>query len=116
MSIYNRIIAKQHCQAVARKLEDTEGLIYLLGQYEFTIEDSDQPKTWRQRRYFYYCSGVDIPNCCLTYNIKTDCLVLYVPKIVPEQVVWVGRGPTVDEARERSIGCKVAVDTSSPFL
>ena len=106
--IPNWDIAKQHCQAVASKLEDSEGLIYLLGQYTFTIEDSDQPKTWRQRRYFYYCSGVDIPNCCLTYNIKTDELTLYVPKIVPEQVVWVGRGPTVEEARERFIRCQVA--------
>ena len=92
--------AKQHIQAVARKLGKSDGLIYLLGQYAFNIEDSDQSKTWRQRRYFYYCSGVDVPNCCLTYNIATDRLILYIPEIKPERVVWEGRGPTIEEAEE----------------
>ena len=92
--------AKQHAQAVASKLKTQSGLIYLLGQYAFTIEDSDQPKTWRQRRYFYYCSGVDVPNCCLTYDIAKDQLILYIPEIKPERVVWEGRGPTIEEAEE----------------
>lgn len=45
--------AKQHAQRVAEKLGVEKGLIYLLGQYAYNQEDSDQPKTWRQRRYFY---------------------------------------------------------------
>lgn len=45
--------AKQHVQRVANKLAASEGLIYLLGQYGLTMEDSDQMKTWKQRRYFY---------------------------------------------------------------
>ena len=43
-------------------------------------------------------SGVDVPNCCLTYDIKTNHLTLYIPEIKPERVVWSGRGPTIDEA------------------
>ena len=95
-----QVLAKQHTQAVSRKLGDSDGLIYLLGQYDFTIEDSDQPKTWRQRRYFYYCSGVDVPDCCLTYDIRTDHLILYIPSIKPERVIWTGRGPTLEEAED----------------
>ena len=45
--------AKQHAQRVAAKLGVKEGLIYLLGQYAYNLEDSDMPRTWRQRRYFY---------------------------------------------------------------
>ncbi|MCJ1294299.1 hypothetical protein MMC34_005857 [Xylographa carneopallida] len=97
----NKYPAKQHAQAVASKLTDPDGLIYLLGQYAFTIEDSDQAKTWRQRRYFYYCSGVDVPNCCLTYDISADELSLYIPEIKPERVLWEGRGPTIEEAEDR---------------
>ncbi|MCJ1471675.1 hypothetical protein MMC13_000315 [Lambiella insularis] len=93
--------AKQHVRAVASKLGQSDGLIYLLGQYGFTIEDSDIPKTWRQRRYFYYCSGVDVPNCCLTYQIEKDELSLYIPEIKPERVLWEGRGPTIQEAEDR---------------
>lgn len=96
-----RSIAKQHAQRVAGKLGETEGLIYLLGQYSNRIEDSDQQKTWRQRRYFYYMSGVDVANCCLTYDIKHDKLFLYIPQIHPERVVWEGRGPTIREAEEK---------------
>ena len=77
------------------------GLIYLLGQYDFNVEDSDQPKTWHQRRYFYYCSGVDVPNCCLTYDIQGEELVLYIPDIEWDKVVWQGRGPTIKEAEEQ---------------
>ena len=87
-------------QRVAAKLGESRGLIYLLGQYSFKIEDSDQPKTWRQRRYFYYCSGVDVPNCCLLYDIQKDELRLYIPEIHPERVVWEGRGPTIEEAED----------------
>ena len=95
------LIAKQHAQLVASKLDDPDALIYLLGQYDFTIEDSDMSKTWRQRRYFYYCSGVDVPDCCLTYDAKQDELVLYIPEIKPERVLWSGRGPTIQEAKDR---------------
>jgi Xaa-Pro dipeptidase len=96
-----RATAKQHVQRVAGMLRSEQGLIYLLGQYGLNREDSDQPRTWVQRKYFYYCSGVDVPNCCLTYDIGKDLLTLYIPEIVPERVVWVGRGLTVEEAGER---------------
>ena len=92
--------AKQHVRRVVKELGIQDGLIYLLGQYAFTLEDSDMPKTWRQRRYFYYCSGVDVPNSCLTYNISEDKLTLYIPEIHPERVVWEGRPPTIKEAEE----------------
>ena len=47
------------------------------------------------------CSGVDEPNACLTYDIAADELVLYIEAINPSQVIWVGRGSTIDEAYER---------------
>lgn len=49
----------------------------------------------------FSCSGVDEPNACLTYNIATSELALYIEKIDPEQVVWRGRGSTVDEAYDK---------------
>lgn len=49
--------AKQHAQRVAQKLKVSKGLIYLPGAPTEFEEDSDQPKPFRQRRYFYYLSG-----------------------------------------------------------
>jgi Xaa-Pro dipeptidase len=86
---------------VTRELGASDGWIYLLGQYNSLTEDSDQPRPWKQRRYFYYCSGVDIPDCCLVYRIQHDELLLYIPKIKPKAVVWMGRPPTIEEAKAR---------------
>ncbi|KAJ9638439.1 hypothetical protein H2199_007128 [Coniosporium tulheliwenetii] len=80
--------AKQHAQRVAEKLGVTEGLIYLPGAPTVLLEDSDQPRPFRQRRYFYYMSGCDEPDCHLTYDIKQDALVLYIPEIDPKKVIW----------------------------
>ncbi|MCJ1310021.1 hypothetical protein MMC25_003682 [Agyrium rufum] len=99
-TIVDKYPAKQHAQAVAARLGDPDALIYLLGQYDLPSEDSDQSRAWKQRRYFYYCSGVNVPDCCLLYDVSKDELVLYIPAIRPERVVWTGRGPTIQEALE----------------
>ena len=53
-----------------------------------------------QLTFGFSCSGVDVPDCCLTYDIEKDELVLYLPEIHPERVIWTGRPPTIDEAKE----------------
>lgn len=95
--------AKQHAQRVAAALGRKHGLIYLLGQYAYDKEDSDMPKTWYQRRFFYYMSGVDEPNACLTYDCETHQLILYIEEIDWDRVIWTGRGSTIEEAKERYI-------------
>ncbi|EAS32258.3 peptidase D [Coccidioides immitis RS] len=82
--------AKQHARNVARQLGLTDGLIYLMSQSTRTLEDSDQPQPFRQRRYFFYLSGVDEPDCHLTFDIKSDILTLYVPHYDLRKAIWVG--------------------------
>lgn len=86
---------------MAQELGTSDGYIYLIGQYDLAAEDSDMPPPWKQRRFFYYCSGVDIANCCLVYAIAADELVLYIPKIEPRKIVWQGRPPTIGEAKAK---------------
>ncbi|KAL2356901.1 putative Xaa-Pro aminopeptidase [Cryomyces antarcticus] len=93
--------AKQHAQRVAAKLGVEEGLIYLPGAPTVYLEDSDQPRPFRQRRYFYYMTGVDEPDCHLTYDIKFDILTLYISQINLRRVIWTGRGSTIQEAYEK---------------
>ncbi|KAF2104331.1 putative Xaa-Pro aminopeptidase, partial [Rhizodiscina lignyota] len=92
---------QQHAQNVARKLGANNGLLYLPGQGKVFREDSDMEVPFRQRRYFYYLSGVDEPDCHLTYDIRRDVLTLFIPPINPERVIWSGRGSTVDEAYDK---------------
>ncbi|KAH1294293.1 hypothetical protein KXW65_000036 [Aspergillus fumigatus] len=93
--------AKQHARRVAAKLGVSSGLIYLVGQPTINWGDSDQPRPFRQRRYFYYLSGVEEADCYLTYDIKNDLLTLYVPDFDLHRAIWMGPTLTVKEARER---------------
>ncbi|KAL4934382.1 aminopeptidase P family protein [Aspergillus undulatus] len=93
--------AKQHARRVAAKLGVRDGLIYLVGKATINYGDSDQPRPFRQRRYFYYLSGVDEADCYLTYDIRNDLLTLYVPDFSLQHAIWMGPTLTVDEARQR---------------
>ncbi|KAI0574728.1 PepP Xaa-Pro aminopeptidase [Pyrenophora tritici-repentis] len=89
---------KQHARRVQAELGVEDGLIYLPGQPARNNEDSDMPAPFRQRRYFYYMSGCDEPDCHLMYDIRRDVLTLFIPRIKPERVIWNGRGSTPAEA------------------
>ncbi|KAE8380654.1 peptidase M24, structural domain-containing protein [Aspergillus bertholletiae] len=94
--------AKQHARKVAMKLGVSSGLIYLVGQPTVNWGDSDQPQPFRQRRYFYYLSGIDEPDCYLTYDIRADLLTLYVPDFDLHRAVWMGPTLTIEEAHKQS--------------
>ncbi|KAG5983325.1 hypothetical protein E4U55_000253 [Claviceps digitariae] len=93
--------AKQHARRVAHELDVTEGLIYLPGQPERLLEDSDQPRVFRQRRYFFYLSGANFEDCAVTYEIGHDKLTLWIPYVEPRQVLWFGSKPSTAECQRR---------------
>ncbi|KAG9680662.1 putative Xaa-Pro aminopeptidase, partial [Aureobasidium melanogenum] len=93
--------ARQHAQRVARALDVDQGLIHLPGEQTINWPDSDQPRAFRQLRYFLYLSGCQEPDCFLTYDIASDKLILWLAPIDPRKVVWTGRGSTVHEALEK---------------
>jgi Xaa-Pro dipeptidase len=55
----------------------------------------------RQRRPFFYLSGCDLPDSCLTYNIATTELTLFIPPIEPEEVIWSGLPLSPSKALEK---------------
>ncbi|KAJ5488231.1 hypothetical protein N7453_011685 [Penicillium expansum] len=93
--------AKQHARNVARKLGASSGLIFLSGQPTINLRDSDQSRPFRQRRYFYYLSGVDEPDCSLTYDIEQDLLTLYVPDFDLHRAIWMGPTLSREDAQDR---------------
>lgn len=100
-SPFEKYPAKQHVSRVVQSLGVENGLIYLPGTATKYEEDSDQFRPFRQRRYFYYLSGVNEPDCHLTYDINNDILTLFIPRIDPHTVIWNGRGSTIAEAYEK---------------
>ncbi|KLJ05964.1 xaa-Pro dipeptidase [Blastomyces silverae] len=93
--------AKQHARRVAAEIHGDRGLVYLMGQKSTLYEDSDQERTFRQRRYFFYMSGVDEPDCDLTYDKKADKLTLYVPDFDLKRTIWMGPTLGREEALQR---------------
>lgn len=55
----------------------------------------------RQRRYFYYLTGCELPDCYFTYDIAADKSTLFIPPINPEEVVWSGLPMTTEEALKK---------------
>ncbi|KAK7742060.1 hypothetical protein SLS53_004646 [Cytospora paraplurivora] len=73
------------------------GLIYLPGQSTKEYEDSDGEAPFRQRRYAFYLSGADFPECRVTYDIGEDLLTLWVETRNPREVLWKGPLPSIED-------------------
>lgn len=54
-----------------------------------------------QRRFFYYLTGCNLPDCFYSYDIATDKATLYIPPIDPESVIWSGLPLSADEATKQ---------------
>ena len=97
--------AKEHArrtvEALRAKLPDATGVLYLEGQKTKMIEDNDGEEHFRQRRYFYYLTGCDLPDCYFVYDIATSRSTLFIPPIEPESVIWSGLPLSAAEALER---------------
>ena len=94
--------AKSHCQRVAKYLTDRglprDAVIYLEAQKTEMVEDDDQAKQFRQRRYFFYLTGCKLPDSYLIYNIPQNQLTLFIPPIDPDSVIWAGLPESPEEA------------------
>ncbi|KAE9379091.1 xaa-Pro aminopeptidase-like protein I [Stipitochalara longipes BDJ] len=92
--------AKPHAKLVAQKLGVKSGLIYLPGLQEQSYEDSDMPVHWRQRRYFYYMSGINFSGCVVTYDIHRESLYAWIPALnVGSGVIFNGQVPSIKEVK-----------------
>ncbi|KAI1125201.1 metallopeptidase family M24-domain-containing protein [Nemania abortiva] len=94
--------AKLHARKVAKALGAQQGVVYLPGQWDVNWEDSDQGPPFRQRRYFYYLTGVNFPGCSVTYDIEADKLTLWIPYTPPATVLWFGNTPSPEDCLARS--------------
>ncbi|KAL1643035.1 hypothetical protein SLS61_009423 [Didymella pomorum] len=111
--------AKEHARKVAKwiveKGGDKNGTIYLEAQKQKLNEDNDGEAPFRQRRYFYYLSGCELPDSYLTYEISSDKLTLFVPGVEPDEVIWSGLPMSPKEAKAKYDidDCKTTADVNS---
>src|SRR3954471_12516391 len=55
----------------------------------------------RQRRYFFYLSGCELPDSYLVYEIATEKLTLFIPPVEPDEVIWSGLPMSPEEAKAK---------------
>jgi Xaa-Pro dipeptidase len=90
--------AKAHARRVAEAAGSPSALVVLQGEKKANYSGSDQPRHFRQDRYFYYITGCNEPDCYVTYDISKDFLTLWLPQANPSRVFYDGRGSTPEEA------------------
>ncbi|EMR72617.1 putative xaa-pro dipeptidase protein [Eutypa lata UCREL1] len=101
--------AKAHAKRVAEYIlsksttttASSDGILYVEGRADALLEDSDEPVPFRQRRAFFYLTGVDAADCALVYDIGASTSTLFIPPVDPDSVVWSGLPLSAEEALAR---------------
>lgn len=74
--------------------------IYVAGEKTRLWPYSDQDVKFRQNRYFNYFTGAhDQKDCSVVYYTSEDKLVLYLPAVDEEGIMWSGLPLSIDDAK-----------------
>lgn len=110
--------AKSHARRTAREYErltahPSPAAFYLPGEKQRLHPYSDQAQAFRQRRYFLYLTGAhDLPDAHVVYHPSRDHLVLYLPPVDDDDVMWSGMPLSPAEAQKRYDVDEVKYSTS----
>ena len=94
---HNEKVKQLLLSANSQDLKDKECAIFITGEEVEPIKYCDTNKEFRQNRYFFYLSGVDIPGSSILFNFKTNKLTLFLPPVDSEDVMWSGLPMSTDE-------------------
>lgn len=99
--------AKDHCKRVweiyERHRVSGEGkkatAFFIAGEELEKNKYCDTDREFRQNRYFYYLTGVQLPGCAVLYNTADDKLTLFLPNVDEEDIIWSGEPLTPQDAQ-----------------
>ncbi|SCW00003.1 LAFE_0B07294g1_1 [Lachancea fermentati] len=104
----NKYPAKAHNLKVKRnllgkkeKLDVAHTALFISGGQVESIKYCDQTKPFRQNRYFFYLSGVNVPGASILFNFNTEKLTLFLPDIDYDDVMWSGMPLSAQDALEK---------------
>lgn len=89
---------KKHLLKKNQKLSTESTAVFIVGEELEGVKYCDITKEFRQNRYFYYLSGVNIPGCSLLYNFSSDKLTLFLPNVDWDDVIWSGLPLSIEGA------------------
>jgi Xaa-Pro dipeptidase len=62
---------------------------------------TDYDPLFRQESYFWYMTGVNVPDCAVYIDIATGKSTLFYPDIAEEMAIWAGTQPPLEAVREK---------------
>lgn len=92
---------KNHLLSRKEDLLADNTAVFITGADIEGIKYCDQTKQFRQNRYFFYLSGVNIPGSSLLFNFKTEKLTIFLPVVDSDDVMWSGLPLSIEEAYKK---------------
>ncbi|QLL31748.1 hypothetical protein HG536_0B06140 [Torulaspora globosa] len=89
---------KEHLLTRNQKWPAKSTAIFIAGEELEGVKYCDISKEFRQNRYFYYLSGVNLPGCAILFNFSTEKLTLFLPNVDWDDVIWSGMPISLEEA------------------
>lgn len=99
--------AKNHAQKVHSLLQKKNSTkakdvsFFISGEDLELYKYCDQTRPFRQNRYFFYLSGVNIPGSHVLYQSGSDKLTIYLPNVDKEDIMWSGLPLSKEEAAKK---------------
>lgn len=90
---------KKHLASKVKDLSNTA--LFLSGSVQESYKYSDTAKAYRQERYFYYLTGCNLPSSHVFYDLNEEKLVLFLPEIDYDDVMWSGFPLSPEAAQEK---------------
>ncbi|GMM34419.1 putative Xaa-Pro dipeptidase [Saccharomycopsis crataegensis] len=91
---------KQHFLKKSSNFNPNEVFFFISGEHLTLYPYCDQSPPFRQNRYFYYLTGVNIPGSHVLFNLKDEKTTLFLPDIDNDDVMWSGMPMGLKEAQE----------------
>ncbi|CUS49626.1 LAQU0S24e00628g1_1 [Lachancea quebecensis] len=91
---------KNYFQSRKSEKKAQSALLIAGGEIE-PIKYCDQTKEFRQNRYFFYLTGVNIPGSAVFFDFENDKLTLFLPNVDSDDVMWSGPPLGPEEALEK---------------
>lgn len=90
---------KKHLQTKIKDLSDYA--LFISGSVQESEKYSDTTKKFRQERYFYYLTGCDLPSSHMFYDLNKEELILFLPEIDYDDVMWSGMPLSLEDAHKK---------------
>ena len=75
--------------------------LLLFGNKAESNKYCDTVRKFRQERYFYYLSGVELPGCAIIHDFWNDKVILFLPNVNQDDILWSGMPLSLKEAKEK---------------